>query len=260
MIRSKLLKGLALGLCMSVLYTGVAFAQSEGVASQGFVGQEISAEDSALYDKQSEIDQYVFVDHAKEIEKKGFSIVYTGVADSKVEIGITPFSEENADYLYDIFGKDAVKVVASEAAVLYATVDPAADNAAGQVKTDPANDDIYTTMELAPDASVTNTDVAAPAEGGEDEFSIQIESVEDGNLEDPSVIYQSGVADTAEEGTDVRTIAATDDAAIAEGNVVSDAVDKADGLSTPVIILIIAGGAVLIGGTVIYASKKKSAK
>jgi arginine repressor len=72
----------------------------------------------ALLEKQQKIDKYVFEDHVKEIEEKGFSVTYTGPMEDYVEIGIIPYSEENAEYLYSIFGKDGVKVVKGEKVAL----------------------------------------------------------------------------------------------------------------------------------------------
>lgn len=257
MIRTKLMKAFALGLCMSTLYTGVAFAQSGAGFSPSFGGQ-VEAQDHALFEKQREMDQYLFVDHVKEIEKKGFKVIYTGVADSYVEVGITPYSDENADYLYEIFGKDNVKVVATEEAVIYA----ATDEAAASDKDEP----VSATVVMAPDAPVSDKEAAAEkkmADNGE-EFSIQIESVEEGNLENPEVIFQTTVAEDAREDaaeaqddTEVQLVSATD----ANAQVVSAKDEnKSEGLSAPMTILLIAGGAAVIGGAVVASNKKKTEK
>jgi len=261
MIKSKLLKVVMLGLCMSVLSTGVAFAQSVGGSDPTITEQTTDAASNALYEKQREIDQYVFKDHAEEIEEKGFKIIYTGVADSFVEIGITPFDEASANYLYDIFGSEGVKVVASEEASLYTAPDK---SAVSEVAEAPLDDQIYTTMEITPDTAVTSTDAVDSSLDdkvykGDDELSIQIESVDGEEAPvDPSVIFQTGVADAGQEDLENQVVSTTDDSAIAEGNVVS--AKDSDGLSTPIIILIIAGGAIIIGGAVLLSSKKKAAK
>jgi hypothetical protein len=70
-----------------------------------------------LYQKHREIDKYVFEDHAAEIRLQGFGVTHTGPRDGFIEIGITPYSEEYAGYLYGIFGSDMVKVVEGQQAV-----------------------------------------------------------------------------------------------------------------------------------------------
>lgn len=77
-----------------------------------------------LLDKQREIDSYVFEQHAKDIEKRGFKVTNTGQINGYVEIGITPFNKENADYLYSLFGKDLVKVVEGQQAQLMGNTAP----------------------------------------------------------------------------------------------------------------------------------------
>lgn len=266
MIKSKLLKSILLGLCMSALSTGIAFASSgEGsaAASAGQVtGAATDAATNALFEKQREIDQYVFKDHVQDIEEKGFAITYTGITDTNVEIGITPFDDSNAQYLYDIFGSEGVKVVASEEAMLYTTEVAPDKSVTSEVAEQPADDQIYTTMELSPNTTAAGTDAVDPTLEDkvykeDQDVKIQIESTEVTEAPmDPSVIYQTGVTDAGQEN---QVVYATDDkAAVAEGSVVSD--DSSKGLSTPTIILIIAGGAVLIGGAVILSGKKKAVK
>ena len=130
-MKMKLVKAIMLGLCLSALSTNVAFAQMTGETTPASVGAGQSAEMNILYEKQSEIDRYLFDDHAKEIEEKGIFVNYTGVADNLIEIGISPYTEENANYLYDIFGKDVVKVVEFDQSVIYASgvAEPAASDA-----------------------------------------------------------------------------------------------------------------------------------
>jgi hypothetical protein len=70
-----------------------------------------------LYHKHREIDRYVFDDRADEIRLEGFGVTHTGPRDGFIEIGITPYSEEYAGHLYEIFGSDMVKVVEGRQAV-----------------------------------------------------------------------------------------------------------------------------------------------
>ncbi|MHB8131075.1 MAG: hypothetical protein ACYDEX_19010, partial [Mobilitalea sp.] len=121
MRKSNLVKGFMLGLCMSVLTSGVAFAQLSGETVPAISAEEQTNEMKELYALQKDIDQYLLVDHVKEIEDKGFMINYTSPMDSYVEIGISPFSDENANYLYELFGKDKVKVVEFDQSVIYAS-------------------------------------------------------------------------------------------------------------------------------------------
>lgn len=64
-----------------------------------------------LYQKQRTIDKYLFEDHVEDIQKSGFEVTSTAAYETYVEIGILPYSETNAEYLYNLFGKDDVKVV-----------------------------------------------------------------------------------------------------------------------------------------------------
>jgi hypothetical protein len=265
MIKSKLLKAIALGLTMSALYTGAAFAgQIDGGTSPAYEGQVIDPETSALYDKQLEIDRYLFADHSKETEQLNFKIVYTGVVEDKVEIGITPYSDENADYLYQIFGSESVEVIESDESILYTTMDIAPVSELVDPIDPSLNEDIYTlygaadsavTDDVAVNTAVSDTDMEPVSE--EDKVTIQIESFEgDETAVDDSSIYETV---SAPADNNIKTVAANDNGAIAEGNIVKDT-DKADGLSTPILVLIIAAGAAFIGGTVLIALRKKAVK
>lgn len=101
---------LILSLCLIFISTATVFASGESTKVLTTQSQN-SSKDNILFEKQQEIDKYVFSDHAKEIADKGFKVTNTGQIKDYVEIGITPYTEANADYLYKIFGKDKVKVV-----------------------------------------------------------------------------------------------------------------------------------------------------
>jgi len=83
--------------------------------------------DEALIQKQSEIDRYIFEENKKNFEDKGITVTNTGIISDYVEVGITPFNEENANYIYELFGKDSVKVVEGIQATTLASVDIAQD-------------------------------------------------------------------------------------------------------------------------------------
>ena len=128
--------------CLALLSSGTALAADGGEGSSAYPGKQLvdmgldtpvsdlPPEDRAidmewqlgypseeLYQKHREIDKYVFVDHADEIRLQGFGVTHTGPRDGYIEIGITPYSEEYAGYIYGIFGSDMVKVVEGKQAV-----------------------------------------------------------------------------------------------------------------------------------------------
>lgn len=93
-----------LSICLTLVSSIITFATTNN--------------ENTILQKQEEIDQYIFEKHAKEIEEKEFTVTHTSPLEGYVEIGITPFSKENADYLYEIFGSDNVKVVEGQQAEL----------------------------------------------------------------------------------------------------------------------------------------------
>lgn len=131
----KVTKTLALGICITALSANIAFA--EGASQQSMVPVKPQAIDVnilpvAMYtpvssearevnyeilQKQREIDKYLFEDHREVIEQLDFIITYTGPFDNYVEIGITPYNDENAKYIYNIFGKEGIRVVEGHQAV-----------------------------------------------------------------------------------------------------------------------------------------------
>jgi len=154
-MKSKFLKTLALGVCFTALSANIVLANGGGSEPASLPGQEpvnmikvdliqpidriklsTDAPDAAvsslaqeprmiseeILQKQMEIDKYLFEDHIEEITKKGFNVTHTGPFDAYVEIGITPYNEENANYLYSIFGEDKIKVIEGLEAELYTTM------------------------------------------------------------------------------------------------------------------------------------------
>lgn len=156
MFKLKLMKGILFGTCISLLSSGAAFAATKGEAptvqaaavsaedkgegQSGNSGGQDSRTDEGLLEKQKEIDQYVFTDNIDKLKEMGFEAVYTGQAEGYVEIGITPYKEEYADFLYEQFGKETVKVVEGEKAMLYTTMETSAPDAS--VSADAGNDDV----------------------------------------------------------------------------------------------------------------------
>jgi hypothetical protein len=70
-----------------VISTGAAFAAS-------------------VDDKQKEVDQIIFEQHNGDLPEQGFTVTHTAPVNNKVEVGITPYTEASAAYLYDILGED----------------------------------------------------------------------------------------------------------------------------------------------------------
>jgi hypothetical protein len=142
-VKSILATALVIGGCFTVLVTGAAFAETAAnVSPQATVNQSQDSVDPILQ-KQREIDQYVFEQHKADFEKKGITVTQTSPQNGYVEIGITPYNNANADYLYGIFGKDQVKVVEGEEAVTLgtnaaaSTVTEAADPVSGNESSSP---------------------------------------------------------------------------------------------------------------------------
>lgn len=64
-----------------------------------------------VYHKHREVDKYLFEDNVEKVKSFGFTVTHTGPKDGYVEIGITPYTAEYADCLYDLFGDTLVRVV-----------------------------------------------------------------------------------------------------------------------------------------------------
>lgn len=110
MVRSKFAKAFMFTMCITLLSSGAAMAKTIEARTVSAQVQPANIE-SRILQKQQEIDKYLFEEHSAEITAKGFSITHTSPMDGYVEIGITPFNEENASYLSGIFGEEDVKVV-----------------------------------------------------------------------------------------------------------------------------------------------------
>ena len=81
---------------------------SSGSIDPAMAADAVSKE---MYDRQLEADRYLFADHIEEISAKGIAITHTLATNEYVEIGITPFNEENAEFIYQALGRDQIKVV-----------------------------------------------------------------------------------------------------------------------------------------------------
>ncbi len=266
MIRKNLIKTFALGLCISTMWTGAAFAQSGGGTSPAYVGT-VNTQDQALFEKQREMDQYLFVDHVKDIEKMGFMVVYTGIASDYVEVGISPYSEENAKILYDLFGKELVKVVAADPVILQsepleapdANVD--AENA-GSAVTDTGNDTPVSAT--ASDGILMQEDEVKDTATEDEEFKIQIQAFNEAEAQDLAaqtgeILYATGSEENEEEVVDELKRTSIEDDNI---RTISDedSEKEAKNLSIPGMAAAIAGGALLLGASAVAIKKKKTVK
>jgi hypothetical protein len=234
MIKKNLLKTVMLGLCMATITTGSAYATLAEDTTPSAT-EEVSDQTKALYAKQGEIDKLLFETNAKEIEKLGFMVNYTGVVEDDIEIGISPYNEDNANYIYELVGKDGVKVIEFDQSLLYAS----------GAAPDATTDEVVTDAEVIMDKDDTAVDADKAGNNDdtltEDEkVQIQIESID---ANDEEKVYKTTSADAEEN----RTIAATDEKA-------------KDDVSAPIIALSIVGGVALLGGAVLLTNKKKASK
>lgn len=155
MIRKKLFKIISLSLALSVSSIGFAFAETATNLDEP-VSIQITAVDEAMYEDQAEIDKLLFEqNYAKDLSEKGISVTHTGTVDDYVEVGITPYTPENADVVIKLLGKDNVKVVEGIQAVT--------------LQYNPDNSESIDPAELADDSQIVTTTsdaevVSAPAE------------------------------------------------------------------------------------------------
>jgi len=214
MIRTKLAKAILLGACFSLLSTGVAFASadtSKGAGVPGFEGA--TEENQELYNRQSQIDQFVFKDHVREIEEMGFVVTHTGVMGDVVEVGITPYEDAFAEYLYENLGKEQIQIVEGQ---LYMPLtapdspDAAVSNMVDSEVPAQAEDaigDVAEEEELK--IQITSVDAEKAAESGLAEEEVLEQATSTDVVEDSRVVYATADQDTAEakENSKVGTIA-----------------------------------------------------
>lgn len=278
MIKKKLFKTFALSLCMSALLAttinvGTAYAGSGAGISSSNEGS-ISPQDSVLFEKQRELDQYLFIDNAEKIESMGFEVIYTGVTDRHVEVGIIPYSDESAAYLYDIFGDELVKVVDTEAVVLYDipgseenVVEPVANN---NVSSPIMDNDIPVSDSSADEALIKEREELVLDEE-EQEKGSQIEPTEENEQVDtvaPDLIWQTDIdvdlhnADDGEainqDASDIGLVSVEDVTFTVTS--AKDTINDDKGVPKACIIALVSGGIIIIGGATIFSRKKKLEK
>ena len=234
MIKKNLAKAVMLGLCMATLSTGSAYAMLAETPASGGVASEQSDE---LSEKQQKIDKILFEDKAKDIEKRGFMVNYTGVVEDTIEIGISPYSEENATFLYDLVGKDKIKVVEMDQSIIYAT-GVAPDATATDDETDA---EVIMYNDAAEDADQAAD--GAEAEDADKEVQIQIESTDAGK---DTAAGEEKVYKTTSANTEGEKAAVT-----------SGEAEEKNGVMVPVIAIAAIG---LVGGAILVTNKKKTSK
>lgn len=134
MKKLKFIKTLVIGIAISIFSSTVVLAyadEGQQIDGQGqqidWQGQEPAVANNLL-EKQKQIDKFVFEEHANEIFDKGFKVINTNVVGNFIEIGIIPYSEENAEYLYNAFGNDVVKIIEGKQVVTIGTATDSPDN------------------------------------------------------------------------------------------------------------------------------------
>jgi len=101
---------------------GTAFAAPDDGVNVGRASDAMTLTESGidpdLLAKQKEIDDFVFGKGSEVLGKLGFKVTHTGPVGDRVEIGILPYKESHAEFLYETFGRDRVSVVEGINAVL----------------------------------------------------------------------------------------------------------------------------------------------
>lgn len=194
MIQKKLFRIIALSLSLSVASMGLAFAETKESLDTP-VSIEITAVDEALYEKQAEIDKMLFENYAEELKDKGIEVTYTGAVEDYIEVGITPYTPENADIVAKLIGDDVVKVVEGLMAVtLQYNPELNEENVDPRVVMDPAElADDSQIMEVTSEAAQEAEDISAPVDAVEDVKVISA-PVEEENGISPIVIGVGAIA------------------------------------------------------------------
>ncbi len=150
-------------------------SDSAGNGTSGFVGAAepaaaVDLVNDEMYQKQLETDRYLFADHVDEIAAKGITVTHTSPTNEYVEIGITPYNEENAEFIYQALGREKIKVVEGIQAVTF-DVGVAADAGAAADGREIYNAELYSEDAKIVSApvddqivSITADAVSAPAE------------------------------------------------------------------------------------------------
>lgn len=153
-MNKNIIKVLSLSSCLSMATMTAAYAQTLELPPEA-AQMQITAVDEALYEKQAAFDKILFEEKLKEIEEKGITVTHTYPADGYVEVGITPFNEENQKYIIEILGSDEVEVVDGIMAITL-TDELMSTTSAPDVKTAPDAATSGPAEEAAPEAQVVS--------------------------------------------------------------------------------------------------------
>lgn len=189
LFKSKFMKAALFGLFLSTFSTGVAFADTNDSKDAAVSTIAVTATSPAkLSDLQAEIDQYVFVDQAEEIKAKEFMVTNTGIIDGYVEVGILPYSDENAKFITDVFGTDNVKVVEGEDVMMYAFDEGLNTTVEDAGETDP---ELMATSGIATDPAAQSGEgemVATAYDNNEVTVNLTTDDIQAGRKASPVVI------------------------------------------------------------------------
>jgi hypothetical protein len=174
---------------------GAALAAPDDGANvgRGSGAMTVTVTDPGIYPellaKQKEIDDFVFGTGSEELAKLGFKVTHTAPVGDRVEIGIVPYEENYAKFLYEKFGRDKVSVVEGFVAVpvkepTYTILPaPADEGAAPDAVSNRANPDqpvsSYAKNVASDTPAVTADSVAAPAAGAMEIFKTQANQAEE---------------------------------------------------------------------------------
>lgn len=153
-MNKNIIKVLSLSACLSMATMTAAYAQTLELPPEA-AQMQITAVDEALYEKQAAFDKILFEEKLKEIEEKGITVTHTYPADGYVEVGITPFNEENKKYIIEILRSDEVEVVDGIMAITL-TDELMSTTSAPDVKTAPDAATSGPAEEAAPEAQVVS--------------------------------------------------------------------------------------------------------
>jgi len=221
----KFLKVAMMGMCLSFIPLNVAMASP----ANNFVLQVVD-EQSLI--KQQEVDKFLFEDHKDELESKGITIAHTVPLKGYVEIGITPYSEDNANYLLDLLGTDMIQIVDAESPVLYNT---GADDTMSITSIDEP---------IVEEDMMSTTQVDAPVSDLDDVLTITSDN--ETTVADDAEVFEK---DTEKVELTLEELAATSGLAEKEESKASN---------TPIVIASVAGLVVILAGGVVFYNKKKN--
>ncbi|HHZ03322.1 MAG TPA: hypothetical protein GX396_10390 [Tissierellia bacterium] len=150
------IKVATISLCILAASIGSAFAESiepleRVVPPDSPVYYDIGEINEEIYEKQLKIDRILFKEYDNKLEEKDIFVTHTAPMDEYVEIGITPYNEENINYIYDLIGEDKIKVVEGIPAVTleYAEDMPLIDPATSDIADTSVSDSIAETDEVS---------------------------------------------------------------------------------------------------------------